>query len=147
MALLLAALLALISFSVGVRADDTELKRLQTMLAVINQEIQAAYEQYQIVIQTRRKALQGETEEYVYAPDIQDFEEVKQRQREAKRRDGELTDQMDRILANIKELEARKQPVLNRIYELLQERSAPASEAVQPTPPASTAPPRPTGGY
>jgi len=147
MALLLAALLALISFSVGARAEDAELKRLQTMLAVINQEIQAAYEQYQIVIQTRRKALEGETEEYVYAPDIQDFEEVKQRQREAKRRDRELTDQMDRILANIKELEARKQPVLNRIYELLQERAAPASEAVQPTPPASIAPPRPVGGY
>lgn len=155
--LLLGIVFALLAFSGSARAaDDSELKRLQATLAVINQELQAAYQQYQMASDARRHGFVSQLNEYLFAsPDVQMLEDVNQRRREAEHRDRELAEQLDRILAYIKELEGRKKPVLDRIYELLQERASqanqtpglgqpaeppPPTEAAESTPPAKPAP-------
>jgi len=162
--ILLAGLGAFLVLVAGARAaDDTELRRLQTLLGVINQEIQASYQQYRMASEARGQALQTQMKDYLISPDIQDFEEVQRQQREARRRDQEMTDQMDRILAQIRELDTQKKLILDRIYEILRERAAQPPEPAQTTPsarppqtsePARPAPPStrstapaPAGGY
>ena len=162
--ILLAVLCALLVLLPGARAaDDTELKRLQNLLSVINQELQASYQQYQMASEARRYALQTQLNDYLAPAEIQQYEDFQRRQRDAARRDRELAEQMDRILARVRELEDQKKPVLDRIYEILRERAAQPPEATQETPsarptpsseparpaqpsPRSTAP-APAGGY
>lgn len=157
MRVLLGSFLLFLIASPGARAaDDTELKRLQSLLGIINQELRASYEQYRMASEARAQALQTQMRDYLISPDIQNFEEVQERQREARRRDREMTDQMDRILANIRELEDRKKPILDRMsQELLRERAAPPAESAAPAEPGSPptqptsrpATSAPAGGY
>jgi hypothetical protein len=127
--------------------EEVELRRLQGVLNVINQEIQAAYQQYQVIAEARRNIYQLQILGDLRTPDVQNFEAVQEQQREALRRDRELADQMSQILVRIRELEARKQPILERIYRLIEDisvavpRPAPALEA------PVAAPISPPGGY
>lgn len=139
------AILLLLAGAAQGAGEDAELRRLQGILGVINQEIQAAYQQYQTIAEARRNAFQLQLFRDLRTPDVQNFELVQEEQREAMRRDRELGEQMNQTLARIRELEARKQPILQRIYQLIEEvsvavpRPAPATEAPVAAP---VAPPR-----
>lgn len=115
--------------------EEIEIRRLQGVLSVINQEIQAAYQQYQVIAEARRNIYQLQILGELRTPDIQNFEIAQEEQRETLRRDREMADTMSQILVRIRELEARKQPILQRIYQLIEEisvaspRPAPALEA------------------
>jgi hypothetical protein len=128
------AILLLLAGSAHAAGEEVELRRLQGILNVINQEMQAGYQQYQTIAEARRNAFQLQMFRDLRTPDIQNFEAVQEEQREAMRRDRELADQMSQTLARIRELEARKQPILQRIYQLIEDisvavpRPAPALE-------------------
>lgn len=115
--------------------EEIEIRRLQGVLSVINQEIQAAYQQYQVIAEARRNIYQLQILGELRTPDIQNFEIAQEEQREILRRDREMADAMSQILVRIRELEARKQPILQRIYQLIEEisvaspRPAPVLEA------------------
>lgn len=129
---MLAVLLLLAGTAHGV-GEEAELKRLQSVLGVVNQEIQAAYQQYQTVLQLRSDTLKLLVYGAISIPDPVNFEAFKEEQRKLVRRDQELTNQLDQLLAQIRELEARKQPILQRIYQLVEES---ATAAPRPAPPA-----------
>lgn len=108
---------------------DTELKRLQSALVTLNQELAATYSQFQMVLEARRASIQ---QEILEGPrpglDIRNYETIVAAQAEARERGQELTRQMDQLLARVREIEAEKQPILQRVYELLKSSQATAPE-------------------
>ena len=122
--------------------EEDEIRRLQGVLSVVNQEIQAGYQQYQMVLQLRRETIQILMFGAVAIPDPVNFEAAREEQRKLVRRDDELRSQLDQILARIRELEARKQPLIDRLYELATAARAPAPAAVRERPPPPEPPPQ-----
>ncbi|HSD61830.1 MAG TPA: hypothetical protein VLC55_13340 [Burkholderiales bacterium] len=123
--------------------EDVEIRRLQGVLGAINQEIQAEFQHYQMVLQARRETMQILMYGALATPDPVNFEAVKEEQRKLLRRDDELRSQLDQILARIRDLEARKQPLIDRLYELAATARAAAPAAVPERLPAPAAPPAP----
>lgn len=138
--LLLQFLLAGTAFAAD---EDVEIRRLQGVLSVINQEIQAEFQQYQMVLQVRRETMQILMYGALAVPDPVNFEAVKEEQRKLVRRDDELRGQLDQILAKIRELEARKQPLIDRLLELAAAARAAAPATATERLPSPAAPPAP----
>lgn len=115
---------------------DTELKRLQSALVTLNQEMSATYSQFQMVLEARRASIQ---QEMLEGPrpglDYRNYEAIVAAQNEARERGRELAGQMDQLLARVKEIEAEKQPILQRVYELLRSSQNTAPEAHPTEPP------------
>lgn len=115
-------------FSAVAAADDAELRRLQSILATLNQQLEATYRQFQMVQQARRDVMQ-----VLYAPrpglDPRSYEEITESQAQAMRQEKELTEQMHRLLAKAREIEGQMNPVLERIYQLI-----PATAEAAPSP-------------
>ena len=115
-----------------VLADDVELRRIQSILATLNQQLTATYQQFQMVEQARRSVLQS-----LYAPrpglDPRSYDELAEDRAQAARQESALSEQMNRLLAKAQEIQTQINPLLDRVYQLI-----PAPEtAPQSTTPAT----------
>jgi len=119
----------MLSGQVGAADFDAESKRLQNTLVTLNQELAATYSQFQMVLEARRASIQQEALEGPRPGlDYRNYETIVAAQAEARERGQELTRQMDQLLAKVREIEAEKQPILQRVYELLRSSQSAASE-------------------
>ena len=105
---------------------DVEIDRVEMALDRISREQQSVYQQFQMVQELRRsEAQQGYQSQLVYTPPITppNYEDLRAQEddRQARLRDYKL--ELDRLYARYKDLEAQKQPLLERISELAQERT------------------------
>ncbi len=97
---------------------NAEMRRLQVLLAVINSEIRADLDQVMAlheVIKSNARVLATAQER---SPDPVNFDERAASQRMANQRDAALSRRLDAILARSAELDAEKQPLLERIRSL-----------------------------
>jgi hypothetical protein len=123
-ALVTAALVAVAPALAQTSADsDAEIRRIQAVLAVIQQTQQGVYQQFQMVQELRRAEL-GRPDPFApqanvgIAPPPQDYNEL-QREREAREtRIKEYTAELERLYARYQELEEQKRPLLERLGEL-----------------------------
>lgn len=125
----------LVLLSTHAVADDVELRRLQSILTTLNQQLSTTYQQFQMVEQARRAVLQS-----LNAPhpglDPRSYDQVVEDRAQAVLQEKALTEQMNRLLAKAQEIEKQMNPVLDRVYQLI-----PASESAQPqAAPESTKP-------
>lgn len=115
-----ALLFASASTSAQVRDRDASMKRMQTVLGVLNQELTATYDQIkalQAVMSANDRSsltVQGRP------PALTTEEEVAAGKRKSAAREQELQAQMDAAFKRIKEIEAQKQPILLRLQEYLE---------------------------
>jgi hypothetical protein len=115
--------LLLLLSTTALSADNTEeLQRLHNALDVLNQEEQAVYQQFQMVQELRRANAQlsytGQFPQPQYMTEVPNYADVVEAQNKALRRDEDLANQADRLYARYADIEARKTPLLQRIYEL-----------------------------
>jgi hypothetical protein len=128
--ILLAILLAPHLAIAQVRQPDDSVKRAQAVLAVLNQELAATYEQI--------KALQallstsGRVPLYTQGvpPALTTEQEVTEAKTKAAAREQDLQGQIDQALKRIREIDSEKQPILRRLWEYL--------ETEPPAPPPPT---------
>ena len=104
-------------------ADDTEeLQRLRNALGVLNQEQQAVYQQFQMVQELRRANVQAVySGQFPLQPmmEVPNYTDVVAAQNKAVRRGEDLAAQADQLYAQYADIETRKKPLLQRIYELM----------------------------
>lgn len=119
----------LVSLSTHAVADDVELRRLQSILATLNQQLSATYQQFQMVEQARRAVLQS-----LYAPrpglDSRSYDQVTEDRAQAELQERDLAEQMSRLITKAQEIETQMNPVLERIYELIP--TSGSAQAAQP---------------
>ena len=131
-AILTALLLSLAAHAAAADSFDTELKRLQTILSIMNQELQAEYQQMRSIQETlRSNVLTPPSLQPGYQGDVVRYDDFVAEQRNAARRDAALRSQLDVIHERVKQIEAEKQPILDRLKELV--------KAAPPPPPPPTA--------
>lgn len=122
------AMTMLLAGHIGAADFDAELKRLQSTLTTLNQELAATYSQFQMVLEARRASIQ---QEILEGPrpglDYRNYDTIVAAQTEARERVQELAKQMDQLLAKVRTIEAEKQPILQRVYELLNSSSPTAT--------------------
>lgn len=109
------------SGSPGAQEPDSfrEIKRLQNLLVIINSELKSNLDQIQIF----QEALRGNTSVPLEAqqgrtPDLIMQNDVAAQQRLAIQRETALNARLEILLVQSAELDARKQPILERIREL-----------------------------
>jgi prefoldin subunit 5 len=117
---LIYALLLPLSFAA---AADTgaELDRLYSALNMLNQQQQALYQHFQMVQEVRRGSVRPMYGMPVLSPldgQIANYDAVVAARREAIERGETLSRQADELLARYNEIEALKEPLRARIYEL-----------------------------
>jgi hypothetical protein len=104
------------------RAQDQqsflELKKLQASLAVINSELRADLDQILILQEAIRANARMPLEAQGRSPDPVSYEDVAAAQRRAIQRETAINARLDVLLARSAELDARKQPLLDRVREL-----------------------------
>jgi hypothetical protein len=112
----------LIVFSGPSRAQDAqslvELKKLQASLLVINSELRADLDQILILQEAIRANAQMPLAAQGRSPDPVSYDDVAAAQRRAIQRETAINARLDVLLARSAELDARKQPLLDRIREL-----------------------------
>lgn len=116
---LVALMLALNLPSALAQSEDAELKRLQTILAILNQELLAEYQQIQALQEARRSNAQVPLYMQGRTPDRVSLDEAAADQRRAVEREAALNAQLDGIYGRIKQLEAEKLPILERLREIV----------------------------
>lgn len=96
-------------------AESPELPQLKLLLDVLNGEQQAVIEQMRMTQEIRRSNFPcgGRS----VPPGMVDYEEWADAQRSALQRENELRGRIDRLHSRWDDLEARKQPLLQRIYQ------------------------------
>ncbi|TCV85931.1 hypothetical protein [Sulfurirhabdus autotrophica] len=121
----------LLAFAVHTPAAeiDNELKRLQNILTTLNQELEATYRQFQMIQEARRANAQQEISSGPRPGlDNRNYDDIIAAQNEARDRGKELSREMNQLLTKVKEIEVQKQPLLQRVYELVRTNSASNSE-------------------
>jgi predicted nucleic acid-binding Zn-ribbon protein len=97
-------------------ADEAELRRLQSILSTLSQQLEVTYHQFQMVQEARR-----DVQKYLYTPrpglDPRSYDELVQDQAQALRQQQDLTEQMNQLLTKAREIEAQMNPVLQRVYQ------------------------------
>ncbi len=121
---LVAVLLTLNSSVAIAQSEDAELKRLQTILAILNQELLAQYQQIQALQEARRSNAQVPLYLQGRSPDLVFVDEAAADQRRAVQREAVLNARLDAAYERIGQVEAEKQPILERLREIVG--SAPA---------------------
>jgi hypothetical protein len=116
------ASLIFIIFSGPLRAQDeqslVELKKLQASLLVINSELRSDLDQILILQEAIRANARMPLEAQGRSPDPVSYEDMAAAQRRAIQRETAFNARLDVLLARSAELDARKQPLLDRIREL-----------------------------
>lgn len=111
--------LLLLQLSLAASADDSaELQNLYDALNMLNQQQQAIYQQFQMV-----QELRFSNTPQLYVPpvgsgEIANYDEAVAAQNQAIQRAEDLYLQADQLLAKYSEIEERKKPLQQRIYEL-----------------------------
>jgi len=95
-----------------------ELKRLQTMLSVINAELKSDLDQILVLQEAIKANSRTPLEAQGRSPDAVSYDEAAAAQRRAIQRETAINSRLDAILARSAELDAKKQPLLERIAEL-----------------------------
>lgn len=95
-----------------------ELKKLQASLLVINSELRSDLDQVLILQEAIRANARMPLEAQGRSPDPVSYEDLASAQRRAIQRETALNARLDVLLARSAELDARKQPLLDRIREL-----------------------------
>ncbi|MBI4997468.1 MAG: hypothetical protein HZC22_11340 [Rhodocyclales bacterium] len=135
---LLASLLAAIGFaaSAPLFAQDheavLEIKRLQTLLAVINAELKADLDQMLTLNEALKANARPSLEAGGQSPDVASVADVQAAQRRAIAREAAINARLDAILARSATLDASKQPLMERIRELSVGLQPAATPATQP---------------
>ena len=112
----------LIALSTGAHAADSafdaEVKRLQTFLSILNQELTTQYERIKALQQAiAQNGVPGPNP--ALSPDVSRYEDVAEVRRRGVQRENVLRQQLEATLDRIKELEAEKTPLLERVKELI----------------------------
>jgi hypothetical protein len=132
--------------SVAIAAENGELQRLQSVLATLNQELQATYHQFEMVTQAR-----GVNQEWLCglppALDDRSYDEIIRARDRAEQLDTQLSEQMYRLLAKARDIEAQKGPLLERVYQLISDSESASSLALPEQPGGLTGPETGYGGY
>ncbi|MGA7178479.1 MAG: hypothetical protein WBX11_02675 [Thiobacillaceae bacterium] len=122
-----------IFFSGSVLAQEQgsvlEMKQLQISLSVINSELKADLDQILMLEEAIRANAQSSLEVQGRSPDPVFYEDVAAAQRRAIQRETAMNARLDALLARSAALDARKQPLLERIQEL---GMLPQEQAVKP---------------
>jgi hypothetical protein len=95
-----------------------ELKKLQASLAVINSELKSDLDQILVLQEAIRANARMPLDARGQSPDPVSHENVAAVQRRAIQRETAINARLDVLLARSAELDARKQPLLDRIREL-----------------------------
>jgi hypothetical protein len=114
------ALLLLLSSFAASADDSDELQNLYNALNMLNQQQQAVYQQFQMV-QELRLSRTPQPQFYGLSArpgEIANYDEMVEAQRNAILRGESLYQQADQLLAQYNEIEDRKKPLQQRIYEL-----------------------------
>jgi hypothetical protein len=115
--LILALLFLQPSFAAS--ADNSaELQNLYDALNMLNQQQQAIYQQFQMVQELRFSSTPQLYAPPVGAGEIANYDAAVAAQNQAIQRAGDLYLQADELLAKYNEIEERKRPLQQRIYEL-----------------------------
>jgi len=117
-----ALLLSLASFSATAANNDADLKKLYDALNMLNQQQQAIYQQFLMVKEMRDVAATRMLYGAPMGPQMfgqaQNFEEVLAAQQKALQHYDALNQRADQLLVRHGEIEAQKEPLRSRIYEL-----------------------------
>lgn len=122
-AAMLTGCLAFFGFS-GARGADNNVKALQDALTLINQEQQALYQQFQMLQQLRRA-----NAESVHPPigggPPGNYDEVVAAKRAHAEREESYARELQEIYRRHRELEQEKQPIVENLRRLRQEKTRP----------------------
>lgn len=99
-------------------ASAPEMKRLQTVLSVINAELKTDLDQILILQEALKANARGSLKAQGHTPDAISFDEVAAEQRRAIQRELVLNARLDAILARSSSLDSKKQLILERLLEL-----------------------------
>lgn len=111
--------LLLLQLSLAASADDSaELQNLYDALNMLNQQQQAIYQQFQMVQELRFSNTPQLYVPPVGAGEIANYDAAVAAQNQAIQRAEDLYLQADQLLAKYSEIEERKKPLQQRIYEL-----------------------------
>jgi hypothetical protein len=117
-----ASLLVFLSFAAVAQDQQEELKGLYAAVALLNQEQQAVFQQFQMLQELRRANSEtffaGTLRSPRYATEVPNYADVVQYQKDVARRGEELADEAARLYAQYAEIGARKTQLQQRIYEL-----------------------------
>ena len=102
------------------RDRDASMKRMQTVLGVLNQELTATYDQIKALQAVMSANDRSSLSVQGRPPALTTEEEVAAGKRKSIAREQELQAQMDAAFKRIKEIEAQKQPILLRLQEFLE---------------------------
>jgi septal ring factor EnvC (AmiA/AmiB activator) len=98
---------------------EESMKRMQTVLGVLNQELTATYDQIK-ALQTALEANERTSQFPRWrSPDIVTVDEVVAAKRKANAREQEIQTQIDAAFSRIKDIESQKQPILRRLQDFL----------------------------
>ena len=97
---------------------SAEMRRLQVLLAVINAEIRADLDQVMALHEVIKSNARVSTNAQERTPDPVNYDERVAALRSANQRDEALSKRLDAILARSAELNAQKQPLLERVRSL-----------------------------
>jgi hypothetical protein len=113
--------LAFLSFAAAAQGED-ELKSLHAAMALLNQEQQAVFQQFQMLQELRRSNSEaffaGSLRSPRYATEVPNYADVVQYQKDVARRGEELADEAARLYAQYAEIGSRKTQLQQRIVEL-----------------------------
>ncbi len=117
-----------LALSIPVWADtDTQIRQLEKELTRIQQESQSTYQQFLITQELRRNAINDPLpiEMPPSSPDqsvpIPEYDELVKEKKEKQDHIKDYTDDLDRLSAHFKELENKKQEIIQQINLLHQE--------------------------
>ncbi|MBK7677790.1 hypothetical protein [Accumulibacter sp.] len=121
--LLTAILLLAVAVAAASEADQDELRRLDFAVSRIQQEQQAAYQQFGMVQELRRSLMQQTTPPPLPAVsgidgDFPDYDEQVRQRKQLEEQLRRYAVELDRLYARYRELEEQKRPLLDRISEL-----------------------------
>jgi hypothetical protein len=117
----IAILLPLLFSQVALADDSGEIKRLQGLLNILNQQQQVIYQQFQMVQELRRAQSQsnyGPPPALQFLDQYPNYDEVSAAREYAIRRESELTARLGELYEKFNEIEESKKSILDRLYEL-----------------------------
>jgi len=116
-------ILLLLLFSQLALADDnTEIKRLQGLLNILNQQQQVVYQQFQMVQELRRVESQNfyrqTPQPLQFLSELPNYDQERAARENAIRRESDLSARLEELYEKFIEIEATKKSVVDRLYEL-----------------------------